>query len=452
MSVFAVAARNPVQLRSAATYFGGVTGALGLALIIAVDLSRKPPSLALAIGGSIVSFVVLVLALWQYDWAVGLGLVLLAVVKFEPAPTDLVFLIVIAISVATGRFRITRVPTLMAVLLGSYLILTLLGFTAAADTSRAIRFSFTTVYLVLFALWLAGWTTSRKRAAIVARTYVFAAVFSAVLGVLAVIAPIPGKTKFLEYGNTRAVGLFKDPNVFGAFLVPAALIVIDEALSGRLLKGRRSTKIAMFLILALGVVFSYSRAAWVSLAVGIVVMIVIQSLRRGGGRRAFRLLGVVTIAGAAVAVAVAASGSVTFLQQRAHIQGYDSERFGAQQAGLKLVAQYPFGVGPGQFEIYSGLSAHSMYVRAIAELGILGIVTILALMLGTLVLALRNAVLGRETYGIGSAPLLGAWVGMIVSGFVVDTLHWRHLWLVAALIWAGSTRLPTRLPTARRRR
>jgi O-antigen ligase len=419
-----------------------VIGALGVALLLAINLSRNPPSLALAVSGGVASLVVLALAVARYEWAVGLGLVLLAVVKFEPAPTDLVFLIVIAISLATGRFRIDRVPALIAVLLGAYLTLTLLGFSAVVDSSRAFRFSFTTVYLVLFALWLASWTTTRKRAAIVARTYVFSAVFSAVLGVMAVVAPIPGKTTFLEYGHTRAVGLFKDPNVFGAFLVPAALIVIDEALSPKLLKGRRVTKFAMFLILTLGVVFSFSRAAWVSLAAGIAMMILIHAMRRGGGRRAFALLAIVAVAGCGVVVAVTASGSVTFLQQRAQVQAYDSERFGAQQAGLKLVAQYPFGVGPGQFELYTGISAHSMYIRALAELGILGVVVILALTLGTLVLALQNAVLARETYGIGSAPLLGAWIGLIVSGFVVDTLHWRHLWLVAALIWAGAARRP----------
>src|SRR5205807_991351 len=253
------------------------------------------------------------LALARYEWAVGLGLALLAVVRFEPAPSDLVFLIAIAVSVATGHFRINRVPAVIAMLLGAYVTLTLLGFSGVADSSRALRFSFITAYLVLFALWLTSWTTTRKRAAIIARTYVFAAVLSAVLGVLAVVAPIPGKTTFLEYGHTRAVGLFKDPNVFGAFLVPAALIVIDETLSRKLLTGRRDTKIAMFLVLALGVVFSFSRAAWVTLAVGIATMIVIYSLRRGGGRRAVALLAVVAFAGGAVAVAVAASGSVNFL-------------------------------------------------------------------------------------------------------------------------------------------
>jgi hypothetical protein len=27
-----------------------------------------------------------------------------------------------------------------------------------------------------------------------------------------------------------------------------------------------------------------------------------------------------------------------------------------------------------------------------------------------------------------------------VNSLFVDTLHWRHLWFVAALIWAGSYR------------
>jgi hypothetical protein len=51
-----------------------------------------------------------------------------------------------------------------------------------------------------------------------------------------------------------------------------------------------------------------------------------------------------------------------------------------------------------------------------------------------------NAAAGRDTYGIGSAALLAAWCGLVVNSFVIDTLHWRHLWIVAALIWAGWAR------------
>jgi hypothetical protein len=41
-----------------------------------------------------------------------------------------------------------------------------------------------------------------------------------------------------------------------------------------------------------------------------------------------------------------------------------------------------------------------------------------------------------------------------VNSFVVDTLHWRHLWFVAALIWVGTMRRvsspadPLRAPAA----
>jgi hypothetical protein len=40
--------------------------------------------------------------------------------------------------------------------------------------------------------------------------------------------------------------------------------------------------------------------------------------------------------------------------------------------------------------------------------------------------------------------LLGAWLGIMLNGAFVDTLHWRHLWFIAALIWAGASRFETR--------
>lgn len=440
MSTFAAAMRRPVQARPRQLpALAGFLLALVFAALLALELSRKPPSLTYALGGGVGALVVLAIALASYEWAVGLGVVLLFFVKKEPAPSDAVFLIAIAVSVATGRFRARRVPTIIAALIGIYLTLNVIAIGAVVDMSRAIRFSFITFYLALFGLWLASWVHSRERARIVARGYVFAAVLSAVLGAGA-YAGGPGRGTLLEYGGTRAVGLYKDPNVFGAFLVPAALIVVDELFAPKLLKGRRVTKTLMFLLLTLGIVVSFSRAAWINLVLGIFAMIAVYALRRGGASRALALLTAVVVAAGLVAVVLAATGSLHFLESRAHLQSYDTQRFGAQEDGFRLVAHHPFGIGPGQFELYAPLSAHSTYVRALAELGILGVVVVLGFALATLALAARNAALGRETYGIGSAPLLGAWCGLLVSGFVIDTLHWRHLWLVAALIWAGSVR------------
>jgi hypothetical protein len=65
-------------------------------------------------------------------------------------------------------------------------------------------------------------------------------------------------------------------------------------------------------------------------------------------------------------------------------------------------------------------------------------VTIVALLAGTLALALGNAAAGRDAHGVGAAVLLGAWCGLLANSAFVDTLHWRHLWVVAALIWVAA--------------
>ena len=148
-------------------------------------------------------------------------------------------------------------------------------------------------------------------------------------------------------------------------------------------------------MLTLGVLFSFSRAAWLNYALGTTVLLTVLALRRGGFRRAITLLAVMLTAGAALIGAVAASSSLTFLEERASLQTYDTQRFGAQLSGVDLATQHPLGIGPGQFELVSPISAHSTYVRALAEEGVLGLFVVLALLLLTLGFAARNATLGR---------------------------------------------------------
>jgi O-antigen ligase len=140
----------------------------------------------------------------------------------------------------------------------------------------------------------------------------------------------------------------------------------------------------------------------------------------------------------AAAGTVLLTGSSSFFEERAHLQSYDSERFGAQRSGIALSESHPIGIGPGQFEIASPVSAHSTYVRAAAEEGLLGLMAIGSLLVGTLIVAVRNVILGRGTAGLSSTALLAAWVGLLANSVFVDTLHWRHLWILAGLIWAGS--------------
>jgi hypothetical protein len=169
-------------------------------------------------------------------------------------------------------------------------------------------------------------------------------------------------------------------------------------------------------------------------------MLAVMALRADAGRSAVGALALIATVGAVGGATVVLTGSAGFLQERAHIQSYDTERFSAQRTGVELAENHALGIGPGQFEHVSAVSAHSIYVRVLAEQGPLGLAVLAMVLGGTLLLAGANAVAGRDAYGVGAAVLLGTWCGLLANGAFVDTLHWRHLWFVAALIWVAATR------------
>lgn len=427
----------------------GMRAVSGLALVslilllgvgLALALYRYPPSalLVAVLGAGLLG--VLALAVWNYQAAVTLGFLLFGIVVIEPAPPDGVFAIVIAVAFVTGRFSVERVPLIVFALVGTFIFLNILSAIEALDPQRAARFMTITIYLCVFGLWFTSYLDSERRALQVMRAYMVPATVFALLASAALFVPLPKGEFLLAYKATRATGLFEDPNVFGPFLVPAALILLQEILDPRMLRARTTVKLGAFLILTGGVLFSYSRAAWVNWVVGVAVLLAVLMMRRGGSRKALAMVVLLVITTLGVAGTLAATGSLGFLEERARIQTYDTQRFGAQRTGIELAAEHPAGIGPGQFELRAPISAHSTYVRTLAEQGVLGLAVIAALFLATLVFAGSNAISGRDSFGIGSAALLAAWVGLLVNSFVVDTLHWRHLWFVAAMIWVGTMR------------
>jgi O-antigen ligase len=398
--------------------------------------------------GFVAMLVVLPLAILRYETAVLLGVVLLGAVRFEPAPSDAVFAIVMLVALLNGRFGLRRLPFAPTALLLAFFAVNLLSSVLVIDPHRAVRFLSITLYLGVFALWLTGYLKTHARVQALVRAYLLAAVVSAVIGTIAVIFRI---NTFLEFGD-RARGFFKDANVYGPFMIPAAMIVLDEILTPRILTSRRIVKVAMFAVLSLAVLFSFSRAAWLNYGVALVVYAVVTALRRNAAPRLLSMFFMVLLLAVMGTTTLVVTNKLHFLEQRANKQSYDTQRFSAQGEGLRLARQNPAGVGPGQFEVEEGqegnneivvgrpVSAHSTYVRVFAEQGFIGIIVFVALVAVTLMMAARSVAIGRDTYGVGSAPLLAAWCGLLLNSLVIDTLHWRHLWLVAALIWAGAMR------------
>ena len=409
--------------------------AVPLGLILAFGLYRFPPPAGLAVAGGAGVLLLLALAVANLNAAVALGIGLLGVVLIEPAPADGALCVVMAVALVTGRFRLAAAPRPAVAILAVLAALNVMSSIQVADAGRAAGFFAVTLYLAAFGLWLPSYVTSEGRARLIVDAYLFAAVSSALLGMLALAGVIPGAAVLTEGGRARA--LFQDPNVFGPFLVPAALIVAEELVRPRLLRLSSVTKAFLLAVLVLGVVFSYSRGAWLNLALALAVMGVVFAAR-GGVRQALALVAIGLVGAAVVAGAVVATGSADFLAERARPQTYDTTRFAGQRAGLQPAWDYPFGAGPGQFEAIAGISAHSTYARAVGEQGFLGVLVLAALLGFTLGAAVSSAARGRDTYGIGSAALVAAWCGLLANSAFIDTLHWRHLWLVAGLIWAGT--------------
>jgi hypothetical protein len=413
---------------------------LPLAVALAELLYRHPVGWGTAVGGALGLALAMTLVIARFDLAVAIGFLLSGVVLIEPAPSDVLFGLVMAVAFVTGRLRVPAVPRLAVALVVAFVLLNVISATAVVDWEVAGRFFLISLYLALFSLWLAGYVDRPERARRIVRAYLAAALFSAVVGTAALFVPFPDHS-MLVLGGKRAKALFKDPNVYGPFLIPIMLILAEELFRPRLLRLRASLRVLSFLVLAVGVFFSYSRAAWLNLAIGLIVLIVIVVLRRPD-RRAISLVLAVAAGAAAVVGAVVVTGSLRFLQERAHEQSYDVERFASQARGVSEGLSHVFGIGPGQFNVISPEATFSLYIRALAEQGVLGLLVMGGLVLATLVFGALNALRGRDTYGISAAALFAAWCGLIANSFFVDTVHWRHLWLLAALIWAGATHKP----------
>jgi hypothetical protein len=395
-----------------------------------------PIATSLAAGGA-VGFAILVGFVLAAPMAMfATAFALLAFVIVEPAPVDVVFLLMITLTVA-ARVVDPLVPGAITVLLTLYVALTLLSIVNAADTAESMRFELITLYLVALGAWLT-WMFRDPRATRLAMTaYTLAAAATAGVSTIARFAPFPGGDVLL-YDEFRVQGFFQDPNVFAPFLVPAAAILLEDIARRRLFPWGRVVSALLFMTLVTGTIVAFSRAGWLNLFLACTTVILVTTFRRGGLRQVSRVVGVILVTAVAGVVLLVSTGSLDFLQERSHQKAYDKDRFGAQESAFAGMTDFVLGHGPGQVERGLDIATHSMYARSAYEQGVLGLVLVSTLMLATLGLAWGLVRRDGEVNGVGSAALLGSWLGLLASGFFIDTLHWRHLWVVAAMIWVGA--------------
>jgi O-antigen ligase len=213
-------------------------------------------------------------------------------------------------------------------------------------------------------------------------------------------------------------------------------------------------------ILLFGTLLSFSRGAWLNLAVSLAIYAYLTFATAGTNRRRLKLTVSVVLAGAFAIGLFAAAQNIPkvaeIFGERASLeQTYDvgpEGRFGGQQKAAELILTHPLGIGALEFaRVYHNEDVHQVYLNMFLNTGWVGGTMYLFLVLTTIVLGLRCAMRDRGGNGI-STVLVAAFSGMALEGLVIDTDHWRHLYVIMAMIWGMALAAPGRDYAARRSR
>ncbi len=375
-----------------------------------------------------------------------LGLVWLAMatsglVFSEPAPTDVLVLGLIVILPVVALVRPSPLLAILMLLFAGVAASGLVSATLANDPGKAVTHTLVSLYLAGAAFTFAGFIATNPTAhlRLVLNGLTCAAVIVAATGIAGYFDAFEGAGIFTKFG--RASGTFKDPNVFGPFLVPAFLFAIHTALD-RSMK-RVALPLALAGFLAFATFLSFSRGAWMNLILALTTYISLAFLTaESNGRRqkiaALAVLGAAMIAGV-VAGALQLEKIASLVSERASVaQSYDigpEGRFGGQEKATGLILEYPLGIGAGSFALdHHHEEPHNVYLSMPLNAGWAGAGLYLAAVALTLMLGLKQA-FKRTPWQPLVLIVFSAFLANVAEGLIIDTDHWRHFYLLMGAIW-----------------
>ncbi len=365
-----------------------------------------------------------------------------AIVFTEPSPFDVLGLGLLVLLPAIGLVRTTPPMLLYAAAMLVPVACAFLAILAAIDPKRALIHTLVSLFLVLISLTLSAFVQASpaRHARLIMQGTAAAGLIAATAGLIGYLGLVPGAFEiFTLYG--RASGTFKDPNVFGAFLVMPALYLLHVMRQSHGLKAVAT--LAGFVVLSLAILLSFSRGAWFALAFAAALYAYLSFVTaETSGIRVRLALGVSGIAVATVlliTVAVQFDAVADLLAQRATLtQSYDEGpdgRFGGQIKARALILSHPLGLGAQQFDTYYHLEeAHNVYLSMFMNAGWLGGFVFALMVAGTVIAGARHAFSRGPTQGLFLVAY-AAFVAHALEGFIIDLDHWRHFHVLMALSW-----------------
>lgn len=365
------------------------------------------------------------------------------IILFEPSFYELLFIPTLLIAAIAGMRFYRSTASLLVLTIVFFPFALIASFQAFyTPLTQAFIFALVTFFMLLTAVFAANYIAAapHERMRGIVNAYIVIGVISSFVGLYGYLGHVD---LFTLYG--RAKGMFKDPNVYGPFLILPAIFALERVLMSRSLR-RIVVAAIVYCILLVGVFASFSRAAWGVFAFASLFTYLMVFFFEANGRDKVRMLMLGLVGGLLLLVALLGLISLpafnALFEERASVtQNYDtgsSGRFARQDYAFDLALQNPLGLGPLEFQHLEIKEApHDTYVTVLHHYGWGGGIAFYALIFLTLIRGLAG--LRYRNVRLLLIPLLAVYIPHVIEAAIIDIDHWRHFFLIVGLIWGVTT-------------
>lgn len=369
------------------------------------------------------ALVLLYVALLPYQFNIGAGM--------NFAPSDCVIALALflapgALKYRKGAWSVWHYAIALVLVMGSFVAALRFG-----DLSRYELLNKDVGLIIAFLGYatitscIADWSDLRR----VMRAFVFGVAIQNMVAVAGFLAAyfFGVEDPFARYGGLRLSGMLLDPNAYGGLLAAAFAMCLGACTGPAPLFSRR-VRWLFQATLGMGILFTFSRSAWIALACAILVLAVIHP------RVVIRLLSAGAICAAGLFLLLG-NRFIPIFEEMASRPKQVQGRFDLIHEALDSFVQRPiFGGGIGSFRLEHGEIAHNSAMWFLADFGAIGLSVLLAFAGWFFV---KSVAAYRAAPPVEASLVLGlllAHTAMCGLAMGIEAFYQRHWWLALALI------------------
>lgn len=357
----------------------------------------------------------------------------------EPSPYDFMSLVAIPLWFF-GGFRLHRALILILAFWTINLVNGYIALTPYWHEPDPRLYQFQSLYLFVTVVFFTIYFSERSEARLenALRAFTAGCLFSAAFGVAGYLN-IGGLSQYTLIYESRIAGTFKDPNVFGSYLIIGVVFLAQSVILGTA-RNVWLTTLGLAILLA-GVLLSFSRGSWGATVIALAMLGAVSfATTTGRVRQRVMIAAIACLVLATLIIVVVLADSTTrelFAERFTATKEYDvgaTGRFGNQIRSLIPLLSLPMGYGPLRFRLVYDLEPHNSYIGAFANYGWFGGFLWIFLVAATCWIGFRlmftPSPLRRHAQVVFPATFV-----ILLQGFQIDVDHWRQLFLCFGAVW-----------------